>query len=279
MTANAAQKQLRDQLLHRYDDREASAIAYALIEDLTGLSRADRLMHDPLLNQNQLNLLEIHRTGLMMGKPLQYVLGHAWFMGEKFFVNPSVLIPRPETEELVAWCLEHTTEQTAVLDIGTGSGCIAVMISKKRPGAKVTGIDVSADALAVALKNAEALGATVNWVQGNFLWPAIQDSLSAIPDLIISNPPYIPLKDKETMAPHVVDHEPHLALFVPNQDALMFYREIVHYASRKGVPEIFFETHYQLAGEVAALGERSGFKAEFRKDMAGLDRMVRLQMR
>lgn len=275
MTANAALQQLRGQLRHLYDEREASVIAQWVVEDITGTTRTDRLLYDPELTEAQQANMERCSRQLQSGTPMQYVLGYAMFMGLQFSVNTNVLIPRPETEELVQWLLEATPELASILDIGSGSGCIPIVISKQRPDASVTSIDVSADALAVARGNAQQLNAQVQWVHGDFLEVGVQKSL-LVPDVIISNPPYIPLRDKHTMAAHVVEHEPHVALFVPDDDALKFYRAIVDYGSRHGVTEIFFETHFQLARQVANLGEGRGYRAEVREDMAGNERMVRL---
>ncbi|MGB4771405.1 MAG: peptide chain release factor N(5)-glutamine methyltransferase [Chitinophagaceae bacterium] len=275
MTANAAQQLLRDQIRHLYEEREASAIAQWVVEDLTGTTRADRLVRDPELTEAQTEIFERSSQQLQAGVPMQYVLGYAMFMGLQFSVNHHVLIPRPETEELVQWLLESTPKEARILDIGSGSGCIPIVISKQRPDASVISIDVSADALAVAKENANRLNARVQWVEGDFLDISVQDLLDH-PRVIISNPPYIPISDKDTMAAHIVDHEPHVALFVPDHDALKFYRAIISYGSRYGVTEIFFETHYQLAQQVAALGEGSGYRAEVRKDLGGNERMVRL---
>ena len=275
MTANAAQQLLREQIRQRYEEREASAIAQWVVEDITGTTRADRLLRDPELTEEQMAIFERLSQQLMSGVPMQYVLGYAMFMGLEFSVNHHVLIPRPETEELVQWLLESTPEEAEILDIGSGSGCIPIIISKQRTGASVTSIDVSADALAVAKENAKRLNARVQWVQGDFLDLYVQEQLDH-PTVIISNPPYIPASDKDIMAAHVVDHEPHVALFVPDDDALKFYRAIITYGSQHGVTEIFFETHYQLAQQVAALGEGSGYRAEVREDMAGNERMVKL---
>lgn len=275
MTANAALQALKQEIKPLYGEREASAIAQWVVEDLTGTTRADRLLRDPELTDTQRAVFEQWRNELQAGTPMQYVLGYAMFMGQRFTVNHHVLIPRPETEELVQWLLASTPATARILDIGSGSGCIPIVISQQRPQAEVTSIDISADALQVARENAVRLKARVNWVLGDFLEPSIQALLTP-PTVIISNPPYIPLQDKHAMAAHVVEHEPHVALFVPDDDALKFYRAIISYGSRYGVTEIFLETHFMLASQVAALGEGSGYRAEVRKDLAGNERMVRL---
>lgn len=275
MTANAALKELKHQIIPLYGEREASAIAQWVVEDLTGTTRADRLLRDPELTETQQVVFAKWLGQLRTGTPMQYVLGYAMFMGQRFTVNQHVLIPRPETEELVQWLLETTPPEASILDIGSGSGCIPITISLYRPEAEVTGVDVSADALLVARDNADQLKAKVNWVLGDFLQPDVQQQLTP-PSVIISNPPYIPLMDKQSMAANVVEHEPHIALFVPDDDALKFYRAIIAYGSRYGVTEIFLETHFKLAREVAALGECSGYRAEVRRDLAGNERKVRL---
>lgn len=267
---------MKESLLERYDAREAAAIAQMVMGSVTGTSRTDRLLHDPGLSPEQENQIQRHLADLLAGKPIQYVLGHAWFMGEQFLVGPEVLIPRPETEELVQWLLDSVAPNARILDIGTGSGCIPIMTSKHLPDSTVYGVDLSAAALALAARNAHALGARVEWIEGNFLDPVFRSTLP-VPDVIISNPPYIPLKDMHTMDAHVVEHEPHIALFVPDDDALVFYRHITDHASRYGINEIFLETHYAFAGQVAALGEGRGYRAEVRKDLSGHERMVRLR--
>lgn len=276
MKASEAYRSLKENLQQRYDVREAATIAQMLMEAVTGTSRADRLLHDPGVSGEQEDLLRGHLEDLLAGRPIQYVLGHAWFMGEQFLVGPEVLIPRPETEELVQWLLASVAPHARILDIGTGSGCIPIMTSKYLPDSTVYGVDLSAAALALAARNANALGARVEWIEGDFLDPAFR-SILPVPDVIISNPPYIPRKDMLTMDAHVVEHEPHIALFVPDDDALVFYRHITDHASRYGINEIFLETHYALAGQVAALGEGRGYRAEVRKDLSGHERMVKLR--
>jgi release factor glutamine methyltransferase len=198
-------------------------------------------------------------------------------MGQRFRVNRDVLIPRPETEELVQWILgdEDLSASPLILDIGTGSGCIPIMLKKKWPMANVHTVDVSAGALAIAQQNALDLKAELAFHQADFLDEETWDALPAA-DIIVSNPPYVPLVEKASMASHVVDYEPHVALFVPDEDALLFYRQILRFAGhklRKG-GRIYVETHYNLAQQVAALAEQS----EVRQDMFGKERMVRIQM-
>ncbi len=275
MTFREAQHQLKDKLTEIYDLREAANIAEWALEDISGLSRIDRLIHDGSFTRDQEEKYGDYKARLMSATPVQYVTGYAWFMGERFKVNENVLIPRPETEELVAWINTSVTNMNPrILDVGTGSGCIPVMLKKSIPNATLIAIDLSEDALAVARENARIHQAEINFHQADFLneriWPLLPDM-----DIIVSNPPYIPLSHKDSMEKNVVDHEPHLALFVPDEDPLKFYRSILAFARQKLNPGgmIFFETHDDLAQQVADLG---GAHAEISKDLSGKDRMVKI---
>ncbi len=275
MTFREAQHQLKDKLTEIYDLREAANIAEWALEDITGLSRIDRLIHDGSFTRDQEEKYGDYKARLMSATPVQYVTGYAWFMGERFKVNENVLIPRPETEELVAWINTSVTDMyPRILDVGTGSGCIPVMLKKSIPNATLIAVDLSEDALAVARENARIHQAEINFHQADFLneriWPLLPDM-----DIIVSNPPYIPLSQKDSMEKNVVDHEPHLALFVPDEDPLKFYRSILAFARQKLNPGgmIFFETHDDLAQQVADLG---GAHAEISKDLSGKDRMVKI---
>jgi len=274
MRAGAASAELRKALLPLYDQREASVIADLVMEEVTGLPRVDRIMHDAELTGPQLERWETYREELSAGKPLQYVLGYSLFMGRRFTVNGHVLIPRPETEELVHWLVSEIQPGETVLDIGTGSGCIPVMVNLLC-GATVHSVDIHADALDVARENATALGASVRFIQGDFLDPRVQASLPSA-DIIISNPPYVPLQDAEEMHRNVLAHEPHLALFVPNEDPLLFYRNIIGFAGLRKTSRVYLETHVKHAHAVAELGMAAGYRAEVRKDLSGKDRMVKL---
>ena len=275
MTTKQAIAELRTRLVDLYDQREASAMADWILEDLTGSSRIDRLMTDEVLTEIQEELLRSQSDALAAGKPIQYVLGYAWFMGMRFKVDHHVLIPRPETEELVQWVKEDNIKEGTLLDIGTGSGCIPIMIKSNSPGLQVHSTDISPEAIAVAKENAASLGADVEFHCGDFTDSHFNTSLPS-PAVIISNPPYIPLKDKDVMHQNVVEHEPHLALFVPDDDALVFYRHIIAFAIAKNTSRIYLETHADLADAVAALGCKNNYEAEIRNDMQGKPRMVRL---
>lgn len=211
-------------------------------------------------------------------EPLQYVLGQADFYGSRFAVSPAVLIPRPETEELVAWVLEHRTTAppaARILDIGTGSGCIPITIKRHWPAATVHGADVSTDALAIAQANAQTLGATVTFAAWDMRYPPAT-ALAQDWDIIISNPPYIPHREADQMPTHVKQHEPALALFVPDDDPLLFYRAVLAYAQRtlSAGGRLFLECSEFHAQDVHALGAQYGFApGELRQDLQGKDRM------
>jgi release factor glutamine methyltransferase len=188
------------------------------------------------------------------------------------------LIPRPETEELVDWVIANCRfpiDTLSILDIGTGSGCIPITLKRRLRKARVTAIDISEGALTVARKNAAKLGAEVNFLQVDILDPDASASLEPA-DIIISNPPYIPENNKASMDPNVLDFEPHTALFVPDNDALLFYKAIVKFAHTKLNPGglLFFEIHEDLGQAVISLLESEGFTATLKKDMQGKDRMV-----
>ena len=205
-------------------------------------------------------------------------MGEAWFYRMKLKVNEHVLIPRPETEELVEQLITDRKSKLtdpAILDIGTGSGCIPVAIKKNLPAAKVTSIDISKDALALAIENAALYNTHISFLQMDFLdestWPSLP-----IFDIIISNPPYIPINEKEKLAKHVSDFEPHLALFVPNDSSLIFYEKIAAFGRDHLMPggKIYLETHEDHAMETAALFLRNYPTVMIKKDMYGKERMI-----
>jgi len=275
---------LQQSLQPLYENREASNIADLIMEDITGWDRSKRVIHhDAELSEEQLLQLMVDKEELLHGRPTQYVLGHAWFCDMRFQVDEHVLIPRPETEELVmtvrrlyADMSKEDQRRIKLIDIGTGSGCIAIALKKYFPEWEVWGVDQSKKALDVAKKNALLLDTAINFAQTDILTESKSDHLPAF-DIIISNPPYIPLEDKSEMAGHVLDHEPHMALFVTNEDPLQFYKAIVafsdHHLLRGGM--IFFETHEHHAKGVVDLLEENGFEnIVTKKDFQGKDRIV-----
>lgn len=275
--------QLKSRLTGLYDEREAAAIAHEVLEHITGMGKTDRLVKkDQLFSDDQEQLFYTASQELVAGKPVQYVTNSAWFLGNRYHVDPAVLIPRPETEELVLWVVEYALrtadkgESIKILEIGTGSGCIPISLKQKLPKASVTSCDVSATALEVARKNADSIGVDVDFVQLDFLNKTTWNDL-AYYDIIVSNPPYIPLSERERLHINVREYEPATALFVPHDDALIFYDAIATFAKahlRSG-GAMFFEIDNGHAIETRDLFKDHGFKtAELRKDMFGNDRML-----
>lgn len=274
------------QLQKLYEPREAGQIFDLLWEHLTGLGRKEMMFRtDYGLDEVQFKCLNQQIAQLKTGRPIQYVTGEAWFMGHNYLVNEHTLIPRGETEELVAWVLESMNTVPArpisVLDIGTGSGCIAISLAlgfaAKGIGAEVRGMDISKPALETAALNARRMGAEVSWQEKSILMCRNESAASRY-DCIVSNPPYIPLAEISEMHPNVVDFEPHLALFVPDAAPLIFYEAIADYASLnlKAKGSLFFEAHAPQASKVVAMLIAKGFgQVELRKDIHGRERMLR----
>lgn len=254
---------------------EKQAVALLVMEKILTLDRAAILLNRTVtLTATQTQKLKEVASRLNAHEPVQYILEEAWFYGRPFFVNSNVLIPRPETEELVQEVLKYQSSQS-VLDIGTGSGCIPITIKLEHPETKVFAIDISEEALAVARQNAKTLKAEVNYQRLDIL----KESLAWQQlDVIVSNPPYIALHEKPDMEKHVVDFEPHLALFVADDDPLIFYNVIAQKArialKDKGI--LLVEINARFGGAVAALFTALGYRdVVVLKDMMGKDRMVR----
>ena len=245
------------------------------MEHVTGWGKLERLVRRGQLGPAELQVYQQYTAELVAGRPVQYVLGESWFGGMKFFVDERVLIPRPETEELVEWVASF--EAGPMLDVGTGSGCIAVTLARKCPGSAVFACDVSEGALAVAKRNAGDLGAAVDFFSIDFLNRSQWDALPPV-RWLVSNPPYVPSKDRETMAGHVVESEPALALFVPDDDPLVFYRALGEFASER-LPAngaLFAEIYEYLGVAVQELLLGLGAReVTLRKDMQDRVRMVK----
>jgi release factor glutamine methyltransferase len=280
MTIDAAARILISSLTGPYDEREASAISSLVMEHLTGMPKSVRVLNKTnLLTGHQKDLFDEYLPDLLRNRPVQYVLGEAWFGPLSFFVNENVLIPRPETEELAEWLLKDgiTKDSTiSVLDIGTGSGCITVYIKKKRKNLRVMALDISDSALEIARKNAKTHETEIEFYLSDILDPLEWENLDS-PDLIISNPPYIPEKQKQMLGPHVKDFEPGLALFVPNEDPIIFYRSIGNFAIQKLKPGgmLFLEIHHDYADKIMDWYDKNGFSVELKKDLSGNNRMIK----
>ena len=257
--------------------QEARAIVYALLEDVFGLRRTDVLLGKfEALSEAEKRHFAACAKRLAQGEPLQYVVGTAPFGDLRFEVTPATLIPRPETLELVDWVVadENVKPALRLLDIGTGSGCIAISLAKLLPQAKVSAWDISAEALAVAQRNAQQNGVAVDFKQVDVLNITEAETY----DCIVSNPPYICEEEKAEMTDSVLLHEPHTALFVPNNDPLRFYRAIALLALRSLAPggSLYFEINRAYGAETCDLLRELGFQSvELRKDFYGNDRMVR----
>ena len=299
MKMNEAENWIRQQLILMYDEREATSIASMVMENVTGLTRIDRLTKkdEPLVVQQLHHLTEVVQR-LGQHEPIQYVLGECFFHGLKLYVNNHVLIPRPETEELVEWIINDVktsgknvfqrkegeadeTTQLKLLDVGTGSGCIALALKKAMPKAEVWGCDVSDEALNVARRNGAQLDIRVDFQGINFLDELQQRSLPTV-DIIVSNPPYVPEKDKATIRPNVLAHEPHTALFVPDDDALIFYKTLALFGHKRLYENgcIYIEISENAAKETVRIFKEAGYNnVEIKKDMQGKDRMIKAHLK
>jgi release factor glutamine methyltransferase len=296
MKAKIYKTQFVEALYNIYDVMEAESFFYLILEEKHQMRRID-LALDPdfAFSEKEIKEWNLILAQLKKEIPIQYILGTTEFFGLKFNVNENVLIPRPETEELVDWIIENlkieawTDEkmeglkdsgverhrEVKVLDIGTGSGCIAISLAKNIPNARVFAIDVSAKALEVAKKNAEMNEVSVTFLEKNIL--ETEDLLEQF-DLIVSNPPYVRNLEKEEIKKNVLDNEPHLALFVDDLDALIFYRKIALLATNNlnFGGQLFFEINQYLEKEMIDLLNQLGFQnVELRKDIYGNDRMTR----
>jgi release factor glutamine methyltransferase len=261
-----------------YDSHEASVITSMVFEsvahaDKTALiTQPGRQVEDEIVKN-----LKIALAKLKLHVPVQYVLGQAWFYKFIFKVSPAVLVPRPETEELVREALADIKQNNkkTVLDIGTGSGCIPISIKKDLPGCTVSAIDISEEALMIARENGEIHHTMIDWIQMNFLEEARWNELGQY-DVIISNPPYIPENEKARLDKNVAAHEPLQALFVPDNQPLIFYEKIAAFGKKhlRKDGKIFMETHEDYARQVAALFVNVRYNALVKQDFYEKDRMV-----
>ena len=272
-------KKIEQILPATYDETERKAIVRTTCCDLLGISPIAYLLKEPtILTAEQEALLEDITSRLQQGEPLQYIEGKTPFCGLEYKVSPAVLIPRPETGELIDWIIsEHGNEPLRLIDLGTGSGCIAITLSKRIPQAMVDACDISSEALAVAEENNERNGATVTFFRHDIL-----DTHTPLPhpyDILVSNPPYIMQREAQEMERHVTDWEPHTALFVPDDDALLFYRAIAATGQTEALRpggHIYVEINQRLGAETVALFEAYGYKeVTLRRDIYGNERMVK----
>jgi release factor glutamine methyltransferase len=269
-----------------YNARETGAITLMVLEELTGFSRAKiKAFPENEIPANAIEKLTAILEELKTGKPVQYILGTTEFYGLNFLVNPAVLIPRPETEELVEWVLQSEKLKTksekslSILDIGTGSGCIAVSLKKNLPGAGVTAIDISTGALQTAKQNAVINEVEVEFIEQDILQSEkLKVKSQKKFDIIVSNPPYVTLEDKLQMHQNVTGFEPHTALFVPEHDPLIFYKAIAGFAAEylENNGLLFFEINENYGKETVELLSHNKFiNIELRHDMSDRYRMIK----
>lgn len=268
----------RTRLQPLYDSIESKELFLLCAEELLGLSRGSILLQKTReLNGEEQRAFERLLASLEKGVPIQYALGTAWFYGMKLFVNNAVLIPRPETEELVALILkEHQGSAPTVLDIGTGSGCIPLAIKRNLTNARVFGLDISAKALQVAKRNAENEQLNISFVEADILSEENPFPKQKF-DVIVSNPPYITPSEQRDMLENVLEHEPHLALFIPEEKPLLFYEAIAKFAKRhlNSGGDLYFEINRRFGQELKSYLESTGFEnVRLLQDMHGADRMI-----
>ena len=270
-----------DALKNIQDEQEIESFFFILTEYLHNLKRVDVALNPNYeISDAAIEKWNSILVQLQQEKPIQYITGEAWFYGLQFEVNENTLIPRPETEELVEWIIESQkskvqSQKLEILDIGTGTGCIPISLKTNLLQANVSAIDVSEKALEVAKRNAQSNKVEVNFIQTNIL--EVED-LNQHFDIIVSNPPYVRNLEKQEIKKNVLDYEPHLALFVEDTDALLFYRKIAQLALENLSPNglLFFEINQYLGKETVELLENLGFKnIELKKDIYGNDRMVK----
>lgn len=284
MTNKQLYRQYLHQLEHIYSSLEAMTITDWIFESVAGVKKSD-LIKNPEQVVESKTILQLNSclTELMQHKPIQYVLGEAWFFKMKFKVNNQVLIPRPETEELVQLVLDDYNnkkysqepgEILSILDIGTGSGCIATALKNNLTNTVIHAIDISEGALEIAKENALNLKAEINFIALDFLNENSWHQLPNI-DIIVSNPPYIPLEEKKILDKNVTQYEPHQALFVTNSSPFVFYEKIAAFGKTHLLAngKIFVEFHEEFAKQTAAIFEVD-YLVEIKKDLFGKDRML-----
>lgn len=269
---------IRTQIGGCYTTGEVTALSRILVTELLGIKESTYFLKDPVtLDSEQEERLQAALEQLKQQCPIQHILGYEYFCGLQFKVTAATLIPRPETSELVEWIADEATGSPRILDIGTGSGCIAVCLAKKIPGSKVTAWDISPEALSIAKENCNTNGTNIEFEQVDILsYQPVQERF----DIIVSNPPYIKEEEKSGMEANVLDWEPHTALFVPDNDPLLFYRAIAQKAATMLTPggKLFFEINRAYGKETCEMLASYGYiRIELRKDFADNDRMIKAE--
>ena len=284
MTYNKLYRSFLEQLQAIYNMQEASVITDWVFEKIAGVNKMDFIKHPAMEPEiNVAEKLEAAFNQLLQHTPVQYVLGEAWFYKMLFKVNNQVLIPRPETEELVNWLLSDFKKQAtfpasvSILDMGTGSGCIAIALKKNLPAATLTAIDFSEGALAIAKENALGNNVQIDFIQLDFLNEKLWVTLPCF-DIIVSNPPYIPISEKELLDKNVIAYEPHSALFVPDSTPLLFYEKIALFggSNLKADGCMYVEVHENYGNQTAELFTEYQYEVEIKKDIFEKERMLKL---
>ncbi len=272
-------KEITLQLVPQYSDSEARSIAILLMCNITGLSYTELLIHTPSLNEEQKEELRKKIERVKKNEPLQYVLGETTFYGRRFKCDQRALIPRPETEELTDWIINDVSNDgnIRILDIGCGSGCIAITLAKELKNSIVTALDISKEAISLTEENCKINNCQVECINDD-----IFNFSDAQYDIIVSNPPYICDNEAADIESNVIDYEPHLALFVPDNSPLKFYEKITEYAARnlRSRGKLYFEINRKYGKEMQLLLEKFGFiNIELRKDISNNDRMIKGEKR
>jgi release factor glutamine methyltransferase len=259
-----------------YDIQESKNIASLIFENLTEIRNVEKINAQESLNLNQIEQLRFYTSQLLNHKPVQYVINEAWFDGMNLLLDESVLIPRPETEELVDWIRKtySPNESIKILEVGTGSGCIALSLKKYFIKSTIVAIDVSEKALLVAKKNAQKFSLPIDFMNSNFL---TEFNTNQVFNIIVSNPPYISIQESKEMKQHVLQFEPHEALFVENSDPLIFYNKIAAFGRTHltNTGSVFVEINEAFGTETKTLFESYNYsEVIIKKDMQGKDRMI-----
>ena len=275
------ERYVHTELAGRYPDGELRMFVYMLFEAFLGWDKPQLLLHrDDTINQSDLLRFHWAVEDLKQFRPIQHIIGHTDFCGLRIRVTPDVLVPRPETEEIVArltdWLASRQASHPAILDLCTGSGCIAIALKHRFPSAQVTAVDISPAALAIARDNAAANHTDIHFVEADVLDPVQLAALTPSYDLIVSNPPYVMERERADMQPNVLNYDPVLALFVPDSDPLRFYRAIGQYATSHLAPQglLALEINQALSAETAQLLQALGFDTQLHHDFRGTPRCI-----
>ncbi len=272
-------KFFKETLNEKFNKSEIEIFADYVFEEFCNISRIDRIVkNDYRVSESEMVLVVNSVNKILQNTPIQYVVNKAYFYDLQFYVDSSVLIPRPETEEIVRWVLESVDfeKKIKILDIGTGSGCIAVSLAKNLPNSEITAVDISEKAISIAEKNSKINNVDIRFFKGNVLdLPTIPDEKF---DIIVSNPPYVRMFEKDFMSANVLDYEPEIALFVPDENSLIFYKQIAEYAhshlNEKGL--LFFEMNENLSNETKDIMESFCFMdIQIKEDFRGKKRMIK----